>query len=338
MNGRLTMAVLVCAVAAEAQLPTPGPRRPMMHTGAVLAVAFSPSGKLLASGGTDRTVRVWDVAQRTPVRSFSVDSMVVSVAFSPDGMRLAAVTHSGAILQWDTRTWAAGASGRFPARSPSAVTYSPSSRLSISPVIATTGVKQRRLLAVSGPERVRIYDADGARTLTKVGEIDLSQYSSPADQYIMYVNAIAFTPNGQTLATGGTDHRVKFWDTRTWQQQQPEVIAPHPADISFARDGKSVASGGDHFLRVWEPSTGALIRDFPAGTFYSAVALSPDGKTLASAGAGSGVISFLDVASGALKRSIDVGMGLVHALAFSPDGSLLASAAADKSVRLWAVP
>src|SRR4051812_33384212 len=70
------------------------------HKGSVRAVAFAPHGDVLASGGTDDTVRLWELAKGTAATFAKLDADVEAVAFAPDGSALAVGTAGGAIRVW----------------------------------------------------------------------------------------------------------------------------------------------------------------------------------------------------------------------------------------------
>jgi len=105
------------------------------------------------------------------------------------------------------------------------------------------------------------------------------------------IMSIAFSPDGSILASGGMDNTLRFWDTATGKQRGEDIKHQgHVYSISFASDGFSMVTGSDE-LRLWDASEAKELRRFevpglrPPQIAYSfSVALSPDGRTVASGG------------------------------------------------------
>ncbi len=168
---------------------------------------------------------------------------------------------------------------------------------------------------------------------------------------------MAFSPDGKTLASTSNDTTVRLWDGATGESRA--TLKGHEEQVyavAFSPDGKTLASaGGNPFevgdllnplrpgeLRLWDAATGeprATLKGHES-TVY-AVAFSPDGKTLASAGVDPlnpgrpGVLRLWDAATGEPRATLKGHAGAVHAVAFSPDGKTLASASTDTTMRLW---
>jgi WD40 repeat protein len=144
------------------------------------------------------------------------------------------------------------------------------------------------------------------------------------------VYCLAYSPNGRTLASGGKDGWIRFWDSRTlYLLRELHSAQVEVNEIVFTPDGKTLVSAGDDgTVRVWDIASArqqAILRPKGRRTEVSALALSPDGKVIAAGGHDGRVWSW-DLASGALKEARDPGAGSINGLAFAPDGRTLASA------------
>jgi WD40 repeat protein len=168
------------------------------------------------------------------------------------------------------------------------------------------------------------------------------------------VTELAFSPDGSVIATGSDDGTVRLWDTATRQQTGAPIV--HPREecsrgvnaVAFSPDGKALVTACFGRVRFWDTSTQrelgiSLNNQDP----ISAIALSPTGRTLATASI-NGTIRLWDVAdrrqrgdamavgrSGSQSDSRQRRLMAVNAVAFSPDGTRLATANADHTARLW---
>jgi WD40 repeat protein len=239
------------------------------HTNWVNSVAFSPDGRLLASGSSDRTIKLWEVATGSLVRTLSGHTnWVRSVAFSPDGRLLASGSDDKTIKLWEVAT--------------------------------------------------------GSEVRSLTGHTD-------------YVRSVAFSPDGKLLASGSNDKTIKLWEVATGSEVRSLTgHTDYVRSVAFSPDGKLLASGSnDKTIKLWEVATGSEVRTLSGHTWYvTSVAFSPDGRLLAS-GSDDGTIKLWEVASGREVRTLSGHTGSVFSVAFSPDGRLLASGSNDKTIKLW---
>ena len=265
---------------------------------------------------------------------------VYSIAFSPDGQTLASGSADKTIGLWS-------------------VTGEDQGRLTFS----NTGSVDKTI----NPWNVRNngFSLDGVRVTSSGGNVSNTKHIKTLVGHKYTVHSVVFSPDGQTLASGGEDNTIILWDTTTGEHARtlarPTGPFVGPTDtlfghtdtvysVAFSPDGKTLASGSeDNTVILWDTTTGEHIKtlarstgpfvgptDPLAGhtdTVYS-VAFSPDGKTLASGSADNTIILW-DATTGQYKETLIGHKRTVYSIAFSPDGKTLASGSWDRTIKLW---
>jgi len=334
------------------------------HTSWVYSVAFSPDGARLATGGWDKTIKIWDAANGTLLLTGEGHNSVVNaVAFSPDGKRLLSCDDN-LLRGWDAATGRTLFTLRGHASAVISLAYSPDGT-----TIATGGADKvvklwdatteypitfrenkgwvtsvafspdgRHIVSGSGDHTVMLWDPTTGRRLQTL------------EKHIEWVEAAAFSPDGQFIASTASDAHVLLWDVATLQVVKTLTIAPwFPKRLAFSPDGHRLAvSSAAHpssldragIVRVWEVPSGQELLTYQGhtGRVYH-LAFSPDGKTVASVGGdarrAAGEVRLWDAATGREIRTLDAHTDIVHDVAFSPDGRLLATGSQDTTVKLW---
>jgi WD40 repeat protein/formylglycine-generating enzyme required for sulfatase activity len=154
-----------------------------------------------------------------------------------------------------------------------------------------------------------------------------------------WVHSVAFSSDGDTLASGSSDDTVRLWDVESGRRLR--TLTGHEDDVyavAFSPDGRTLASGSkDKTIKLWDAESGALMRTLTGPGYAHSVAFSPDGRMLASGSTG-GTIYLWDVGSGRRLRTLTgKGGGSGTYVAFSPDGRALASIGSGGTITLWDV-
>lgn len=304
------------------------------HDKMIFHVAFSPDGRTLASGSPQKA-RLWDVATGKNTATLDDAGFVCSVAFSQDGRLLALSTaygEQGTVKLWDVAT-----------RKNTAIlkTYNFGSFM-------TFGLDGKTLLWADN----MVYDPDSKtwveprQTTIKRWDIGADKNTSicsicKSEEGFRMVVALAFSPDGKTLAARDDKGIIEIWNMTTGKNTATlfDNTGSGPFSVAFSPDGKTIASGGaDKTIKFWDVITGkdtaATLRGHSAEVF--SVAFSPDGKTLASCGYEK-TVKLWDVATGKNIANLDTGSIAVNCVVFSPDGKTLASAGHDGTIKLWNV-
>jgi WD40 repeat protein/serine/threonine protein kinase/tetratricopeptide (TPR) repeat protein len=328
------------------------------HTNAVGGIAFSPDGKLIATAGWDWTLRIWDGATGTELRSLMHTASLKTVAFSPDGTRLATAGVDGVITLWSVGDWRRLGICRGHQSSILNIAFSPDGERIVSGSWdhtarlwdAHSGVQ---LLVFSGHKNI-VHDVafspDGERVVSAGVDGSVKLWHGRSGKEVRTLRGhsgsvlgVDFSPGGHLLVSAGSDQIVKVWDLANdqegrcyaWADALLPRLAISPDGLSFAAASrKAPARKEPARVHLYEISSGRellALPSFPGGN--ACVAYRPDGKQMVTDWGKSARI--WDAVTGAVVHTLTGHAARVTWAAFSGDGKLVATASEDGTAKVW---
>ncbi|MFQ3629835.1 MAG: AAA-like domain-containing protein, partial [Cyanobacteriota bacterium] len=275
------------------------------HRGGVLAVDQSADGEWIASGGTDRTVKLWK-PDGTLIRTLSTSATPHGIHFSPNSQFIATANVDGMV-----QLWSLDGTVSLTLKGHTApvwnVTFSPDSRF---------------LVSASGDRTLKLWrTADGSLIRTLTG------YDAATWQAV-------FSPDGQQIVSASTDGKLTFWTIEGRLIRAIQVSNAPVWSVAYSPDGQQIATGsGDSQIRFWSRA-GRLSKTLEGhDSEVLQVRFSADGKTLASASADRTVKLWRS--NGTPLRTFQGHRAVVRSVAIAADNQTIASASEDGQVKLW---
>jgi WD40 repeat protein len=302
------------------------------HNGALYTARFSPKGDLVATGGYDNTIMIWnpdevesiDIEMRLDklpdekpkhVRLAGHDKPVRSVAFSPNGQLLVSGSEDNSVRLWDVASGESLKALRGHSRAVRSALFSPDGN---------------RVLSGGEDQSVRIWNVGDYE---EVRVLHATVFSGHEDAVL----GARYSRDGQKIVTASRDRTASLWDATSGQPLR-RFDEGHEFLISgaaFFPDGKHMATGaGDNSVRIWDLTTGTEKLELQSTGRFGTLAVSPDGNWIATGSQGTDV-KLWNAQTGAQIAALSGHVAEIASLAFSPDGQRLATGDDRGNVRVW---
>ncbi len=325
--------------------------------GGIFSVAFSPNGKLLATGDTNNEIRLYQVVdgqQMLTCRGHA--GWVRSVTFSPNGDIMASGSDDQTVRLWNVSTGQCVANLQGHSSGIQSIAFSTNGHMLASSSEdktvkfwdIDTGLCFKTLSVDDYSVWSITFSSDGHTVVTGNDNHTLNLWDINSGRCIKIlkghtnrVHSVTFSSDGRILASASHDRTVKLWNVDTGQcylTLQGHTDSVH--SVTFSLDGHIIASGSDdQTVRVWDVATGKCIRTLRghSSRIWSVTLSSNKDSYILASGGDDQKVMLWDVSTGRCIRIFQGYCDGVWSVAFSPNGYMLASSGSNKIVRLWDV-
>ena len=309
-------------------------RRLEGHPGIIYALAFSPNGKIVASGSGDNTITFWEPKSGALVKSlFGHKRKVTAIAFSGDSQLLVSGSEDDTVKIWNVADW----------RLERTIT---SFTAGVGGIKAVAISPDKRFVISGGGTRIQVWDTATGNKISTLETHESHSGPGPHGETMTWccgsdVLALAYSPDGSLIVSTHDDETIKFWDpekaepTRVIKGRFPDVQS-----VAFSPDGKMIATGyheGKARVDLWSVQTGELIGSLDKDSDYvQSISFSGDGKLIVTSDIG-GDLKLYNVKTGKLVREFKQPYSQGDRVSFSPDGKYFVSGGENQNIMLWEV-
>jgi WD40 repeat protein len=277
------------------------------HQWIVNCAAFSPNGQLLATGGQDSTIHLWDTAAQALVASITAHTGAVwSVSFTPNTELLTSAGSDGQVKLWDLKT-----------RQP--VGSFPGAQAAMARTNGLMAISESSPLFWEPAGRVSLWDWTTRRKLR--------DWAEPG-------KSLAFSPDGQLLAVTSKEPGLRLWETGSGKLRQALATPKQVWSPAFSPDGRWLAAAARGEVLVWDLLKNTAPVSLPHTLTVWTAEFSPGGDALLTAGSDRG-LRLWDTATWQVRHTFWGHADEVWCARFNPTGRIVASAGKDAKVLLW---
>ncbi|ETO28818.1 WD-40 repeat-containing protein [Reticulomyxa filosa] len=279
------------------------------HSDAITSIHYSPDGRTVVSGSTDKTIRIWDLESRKEIQKINHTAAIHQVQYSPDGKHILSCSIDATVRIWDTTS---GELFRH-------------FQLEDTVLHAQYSFSGHMIVACSKIGNIQFWDVNSGRALAGFNRIEIG------------IQSVQFSPDDSMILGCLKDSTIRLWNINS--KKEVQVFKGHSdliKTVQYSHDKRTILScSTDKTIRIWDVESGNEIQKFVGHLFAVDMAqFSPDDRTIVSCSKDR-TIRIWNVESGRESNSLEGHLGNVTGVLYSSDGSTILSCSVDKTIRRW---